>query len=586
MTPQYTNGNGHTHLGRGKNGTQIGLSEVSIADNGQVIEPLQETFRKVERAKQEWESAVDALPELICVTDYDGRVVRANRTLEHWHLGSLVSVNGKSFHEVLHPNCPNPACYLETLLRQSLNSTLEQNPIQLNTFDAILGRHILIKIHAVAAKMDDSKPSAAIVVQDITQRKQMEEALHSYTNRLEVMNRIGEAILAANSPQEIARAAVSRMRLLVPFQRALLALSDPTSDNLLVIDVFAENSKERKLDRWLPTEALSHRNGPGLDVILLIEDLNELSNHSSLEEELLSDGIISYMSIPLIAQNSFAGAFILGSDRPGIFEDDHIKIADEVADLLAIATHQTGLNHRLEKANSSLQKALQSKEEMIQNVSHELRTPLSIIAGYANLMNEKAFGSLNEEQLEAMEILIGRLDQLEFLVSRLLTLQSLDENALQIEELQLQHFFCKMVESWKLRANTEGIDLHLNTAPDLTTLQADHNLLTLAVGTLVDNAVKFSPHGGNITISSWADTDEVYISVADEGIGIPVDKLETIFERFAQADGSTTRSFGGMGIGLALCHDIIDAHNGRIWAESEGQGTGSTFTMVLPSRQG
>ncbi len=586
MTPQYTNGHGKAHLGRGKNGTQIGLSKVSVADNGQAIEPLQETFRKVERAKQEWESAVDALPELICVTDYHGKVVRANKTLEHWHLGSLVSVNGQSFHELLHPNCPNQVCYLESLLRQSLNSTLEQNPVQLSTFDATMGRHILIKIHAVAAKMDDSPPTAAIVVQDITQRKQMEEALHSYTNRLEVMNRIGEAILAADSPQEIARAAVSRMRLLVPFQRAILALDDPTTDKLLVIDVFSENARVTRPDRWLATMDLSHPNGPGLDVIILIEDLNELTGHSSLEKELLQDGIISYMSIPLIAQNSFAGAFILGSDQPGIFEDDHIKIADEVADLLAIATHQAGLNRRLEQANNSLQRALQAKEEMIQNVSHELRTPLSIISGYANLMNERAFGSLNKEQLEALEILIGRLDQLEFLVSRLLTLQSLDENALQCEELQLQPYFCKMVESWNLRANTEGIDLHLNTAPDLTTLQADRNLLTLAVGTLVDNAVKFSPDGGNITISSWMEGDEVYISVADEGIGIPVEKLEQIFERFVQADGSTTRSFDGMGIGLALCHDIIDAHNGRIWAESEGRGTGSTFTMVLPTRQG
>jgi signal transduction histidine kinase len=243
----------------------------------------------------------------------------------------------------------------------------------------------------------------------------------------------------------------------------------------------------------------------------------------------------------------------------------------------------SGLNQRIEEANASLQRALRAKEEMVQNVSHELRTPLSIIAGYANLLSEEAFGTLNPEQASALNIVIGRLDQLEFLVTRLMTLQSLDKNVLQREPIAPNPFLCSLLGSWRLRADSEGIQLHLEDDPELPEILADQDLLTLAVGTLLDNAIKFSPGGGNITIRSRAENEELYISVSDQGIGIPADKLDKIFERFVQADGSTTRSFGGMGIGLALCHDIIEAHGGRIWAKSDGKGKGSTFTMVLPA---
>jgi signal transduction histidine kinase len=544
---------------------------------------LLETFKKVEQAKQEWESAVDALPELICVVDDQGKVVRANLTVEHWNLGPLVSIVGRDFHKLIHPDCSVTDCPLATFIRHAQEMDPTDQMARLEAYDPLLRRHILAKIHPVTAKKEASRPTVAIVIQDITQRKQMEEALASYTNRLEVMNSIGEAILAASSTHEIARAAVSRLRKLVPFQRAMLALCDHMSDELLFMDVYSEKGFDKAIEhRWLPNEAFAVGSRNGLEKILVIDDLSEFSSLSKLERWLLNDGIVSYLSIPLIAQKNAIGVFILGSEQRDAFQLDQIEIANEVGDLLAIATHQAGLNQRIEEANASLQRALQAKEEMVQNVSHELRTPLSIIAGYANLLNEDAFGKLDPEQVNALNIVIGRVDQLEFLVTRLMTLQSLDKNALQRELLDPNLFLCSLVASWRLRADSEGIQLIVDVDPDLPSISADQDLLTLAVGTLLDNAIKFSPGGGKITIRSWVVDEEIYISVSDQGIGVPADKLEKIFERFVQADGSTTRSFGGMGIGLALCHDIVDAHSGRIWAESAGQGKGSTFTMVLP----
>lgn len=558
-----------------------------VSKNGNNNESLEETFHKVERAKQEWESAVDALPELVCVMDDQGRIVRANQTVEHWKLGSLISIKGQDFHELIHPDCVGEDCQLVNFVRQAQRMDQANQMAYLETYDPLLRRHILVKVHPVMAKNETMRPTVAIVIQDITQRKQMEEALASYTNRLEVMNSIGEAILAASSTEEIARAATSRLRQLVPFQRAMLALCDHMSNELLFMDVYSENGFDKTIEhRWLQGEAFSEGGRNGLEKILVIDDLSEFSSLSKLERWLLNDGIVSYLSIPLIAQNNTIGIFILGTEERDAFHLDQIEIANEVGDLLAIATHQAGLNQRIEEANASLQSALQAKEEMIQNVSHELRTPLSIIAGYANLLNEEAFGKLDPEQVSALDIVIGRVDQLEFLVTRLMTLQSLDKNAVQSIILDPNPFLYSLLGSWRLRAESDGIQLQVDVDPDLPEISADQNLLTLAVGTLLDNAIKFSPGGGKITIRSWAENEELYISVSDQGIGVPADKLEKIFERFVQADGSTTRPFGGMGIGLALCHDIVDAHGGRIWAESMGPDKGSTFTIALPVDNG
>jgi len=558
-----------------------------VSKNGSNNESLEETFYKVERAKQEWESAVDALPELICVMDDQGRVVRANQTVEHWKLGTLISIKGQDFHELIHPDCTGEDCQLVTFFRQAQLMDPAGMKARLETYDPLLRRHILVKVHPVMAKNETMRPTVAIVIQDITQRKEMEEALAAYTNRLEVMNNIGEAILAASSTHEIACAAVSRLRKLVPFQQAMLALVDHMSDEMLFMEVYSEKVTKKQINhKWLPGEAFLPESRNGLEKILVIDDLSEFTTLSKLERWLLNDGIVSYLSIPLIAQNNTIGVFILGSEERDAFQLDQIEIANEVGDLLAIATHQAGLNQRIEEANASLQKALQAKEEMVQNVSHELRTPLSIITGYTNLMHEGTFGQIDPEQEGVLNIVIGRLNQLDFLVTRLMTLQTLNKNVLQREILKLDSFFRTLVGSWQLRAENEGIQLQLEVEPGLPELSADPNLLTLAVGTLLDNAIKFSPDGGKISIRAWAEDRELHISVSDQGIGIPQDKLEDIFERFVQADGSTTRAFGGMGIGLALCHDIVDAHNGRIWAECEGPGKGSKFTIVLPIDEG
>jgi signal transduction histidine kinase len=560
----------------------IGISMAQPRKNGVVNGSLERTFQQVERAKQEWESAIDSLSELICMVDSRGHIIRANRTVEVWNLGRVVSVQDQSLHELLHPACTSRECILGSFLLTALQKALINQPSQIDTEDPILGRHLLVNVRPVIAKKSPSVRTATIVVQDITERKALEKALESYTNRLEVVNRVGKAILAANFPQDIAEAAVSHMRNLIPFQRARVTLRHTEEDDLLVIDILSNGEVHRCLDKWLPQKAFQSTRTRRLDKFFYLENLAAVTDLSSVEIQLLSEGIHSYLNIPLVAENEFIGSFGIGAERANAFQPEHIEAAAEVAHLLAIATYQAGLFRKLKESNSMLHEAVQARQEMVQNVSHELNNPLAIAKGYAFLMKDEAFGPMTDDQGNALDILDDQLNKLDFMLNRLLTLQSLDKKDLQVEITSVEPLIQSLVDGWQIRTNNAGIKLQTKIAPELPKITADPDLLSQAVATLLDNGIKFSPDGGTIIIRSWTEGKNLLISLSDQGVGVLKEELETIFERFYQADGSTTRASGGMGIGLALCREIIEAHGGCVWAESEGEGCGSTFLIRLP----
>ena len=560
----------------------IGISPARVNGNGSTTQSLEKSFQQVERVKQEWESTIDSLPELICLVDSRGHIIRTNRTVEEWNLGQVVSVKDQSLHQLLHPLCANQDCVFGSFWLNALQNALLDQSSELETEDRILGRHLLVKVRPVVAKKTPAERTVSVVLQDITERKAMEKALETYTGRLEVVNRIGKAILTANAPQDIAEAAVRHMRHLIPFQRARVTLRHPKQDGLLVIDILSNGEIRRCLDKWLPWQEFSSSKDRPLGGFFVLEDLARIADLSGLEEQLLSEGIHSYLNIPLISEGELIGSFSLGAKSVNAFRPEHIDTAVEVAHLLAIATYQAMLYKKLAKTNSDLEQAVQARYEMVQNVSHEINHPLGIAKGYAYLLKDEAFGPVTEEQNNALGILDDQLDKLHFMLNRLLILQSLDNKALQKKVIFLEPLIESLVKGWQIRAAEAGIKFHIKIDSQLPKIVADPDLLPHALGNLLENAIKFSPDGGSITISAWKEENNLIISVSDQGVGIAEEELESIFQRFFQVDGSSTRTFGGMGIGLSLCHEIIDAHGGRVWAQSDGIGCGSTFYICLP----
>ncbi|HTP10220.1 MAG TPA: histidine kinase dimerization/phospho-acceptor domain-containing protein, partial [Anaerolineae bacterium] len=138
-------------------------------------QPLDDLFGKVERAKREWEATVDALPDLVCLIDRNGCVIRANRIVEEWQLGQVRHIKGRLLHELLHPACQNPGCYCAVLIQQSIASAAQDEPLQRETYDPFLKRHVHVHTHPVRSEVDEIASTIVVVVRDVTERKQIEQ---------------------------------------------------------------------------------------------------------------------------------------------------------------------------------------------------------------------------------------------------------------------------------------------------------------------------------------------------------------------------------------------------------------------------
>jgi signal transduction histidine kinase len=218
---------------------------------------------------------------------------------------------------------------------------------------------------------------------------------------------------------------------------------------------------------------------------------------------------------------------------------------------------------------------------LIQNVGHELRTPLGLIKGYVELLVAGDLGELLESQRSALQVIRERTAILTRLIHNLTVLQTVPREALALAPVSVVEIVQGVLVEFERPAAEMDIAFETHLPAELPSALGDQERLALAFGHLIDNAVKFSPGGGTVTLRAWAGDGAVCVSVADEGIGIPPESLSRIFDRFYQVDGSARRRFGGMGIGLALVWEIVEAHEGTVIVESQ-VGKGSTFTVQLP----
>ncbi len=264
-------------------------------------------------------------------------------------------------------------------------------------------------------------------------------------------------------------------------------------------------------------------------------------------------------------------------------DQEHVDGFDETDEvLLHTLAEYVGVAVYNARLYRDLQQALKAREEMFNNVSHELRTPLTIIRGYAELLLEGALGTLDDEGQEAAQAILQQARHLTHLVDQLVTFRVIEREGVALTPVDFGDWLRYAVSAWQPTLEQAGLTLEVDIPEDLGTVMGNTDFLQQVINNLLDNARKFSPDGGTVYVRAWRDDTNVYVSVSDEGIGVPPDKLDRIFDRFYQVDGSTTRKFGGMGLGLALVREIISRHNGRVWAHSGGQGKGLTITFTLP----
>ena len=228
------------------------------------------------------------------------------------------------------------------------------------------------------------------------------------------------------------------------------------------------------------------------------------------------------------------------------------------------------------------------ENEFISVVSHELRTPMHSLIGALDLLNTGELGELSDQGKQILSMATANAERLILLVNDILDLERLKSGKVELSKApcNVEELFNQAIDAMQVMAERVQVSLRSHPIPVTVNLDRDHLLQTLT--NLLSNAIKFSPAGSTVQLTatlkeSESETDYLHIIVADRGRGIPPDQLEAIFERFQQVDASDSRKKGGTGLGLAICRNIVQQHNGRIWAESQ-LNSGSTFHILLPIR--
>jgi len=302
-----------------------------------------------------------------------------------------------------------------------------------------------------------------------------------------------------------------------------------------------------------------------------------------------SPGIELLGLVPVQVGGRLHGALGAGhSGEKHTWHPDDLRLLEAVAQQLGLVMENVRLFEEAQQRTEELAAALVQLEEMdclkdefIQNISHELRSPLALIRGYAEMLDAGELGEIPPDQRQPVGIIARRARMLSDLVKDITLILEAEVSLPEPEPVPLDELVRNAVEDFQVEIEQAELSLLSESAPDLPPVSGAYTYMRRVLDNLIGNAVKFTPAGGTITVRLRQESEEVALEVSDTGVGIPADKLERIFDRFYQVDGSARRRHGGVGLGLALVKEIVEAYGGRVTVQSEVDG-GSTFTAYVP----
>jgi PAS domain S-box-containing protein len=386
----------------------------------------------------------------------------------------------------------------------------------------------------------------------------------------------------------------------------LVDLAVPVLADWCVVDVLDENGRPRRLAvghagpadapeveamKGFPplpegTTPEARALQPGAPALLLadvrdrLEEVAPEEAHRALLQEL---GLRSLMVVPIVSRERTLGVMSLLGTRPDrVFGRDDLDLAEELGRRAALAVDNARLYRASQDARATAEKANRAKDEFLATLSHELRTPLTPILGWTVMLRSGTLDTHSiqrgleviERNVRAQTQLIGDLLD----VSRIIT----GKLRLEVSPIAVVPVVEAGIEAVRPSAEAKEIALVVEVPPEVPIITGDPDRLQQVVWNLVSNAVKFTPQGGRIEVRLRHEGSCLSLSVRDNGKGIEPEFLPHVFERFRQADSTSTRSHGGLGLGLAIVRHLVELHGGTVQAESEGPGRGSTFTVRLP----
>lgn len=413
--------------------------------------------------------------------------------------------------------------------------------------------------------------------------------IQAQAEREAVVNRLLLALQQASEPRRGVEMVVERIGEVLGLDRCIAVMFSESGQS----DIYGEwcaggvsrvgESPEMMERSPVPQWIKEHRQP------LVVSNVLEHRLAVGVEDLIKAAGLQSIAVVPIMHQGR-----VIGSMSGHQTKRQRRWVEDDIDLLTAVAT-QVGSTLENARLISELREAGRLKDEFLATLSHELRTPLTAIKGWVDLLSENAALEVDEELADGIDVIKNSASSLTQLISDLLDLSRIQRRVLRLERVptDINLPILDAVQLVRPTAVAKRLVLQHELADDLPTIYVDPHRIQQVVWNLLNNATKFTPEGGRIIVRSrlidsagtlLADDASqpvhwIVIEVEDTGEGIPVEFLPYVWDRFRQADGSSTRRHGGLGIGLALVKELVEAHGGEVSAKSDG---GATFTVQLP----
>jgi PAS domain S-box-containing protein len=577
-----------------------------ITDRKNAQELLVGEKRASDLERKRLRTVLELLPVGVFISDSTGKFLQTNsmtRTIWGEDAPLLNKIDEYRQYKGWWADTGKPITTNEWALVRALTQgevTLEQE-IEIEAFDG--SRKTILNSAVPIRDETEAIVSGVVVNVDITKRKQAEEVLRRLTQRLEALHEIDRAILRAESSAELAMAALSRLRDVIPCQQAAIALFNFARNEaqLLAGGIDSRSPGEIiPLSNLMPIAMPLHQG-----TVLYVEDLTTLQPRPLLLEHQLAEGKRSWLSAALMVEGELMGQLDLFATEVGAFTLEHQEIASEVANQLAVATQQARLREQLQRYAAELEQRVQERTAALQeanaelemfgySVAHDLRAPLRAIQGFGQALLEDYTDELDEMGQTLITHLVGAAERMDGLITDLLEYSRLSRTEIQIRPMNLSAIVAEVLT--QLQAEIQARQAILTVQEVLPEVMGHRAILVQVIANLVSNAIKFVPDDVQPRVRIWAEvreseeqgtrdgkppssTREVRLWVEDNGIGIDERYQARIFGVFERLHGADT--YAGSGIGLAIVRKGIERLGGQVGLESQ-IGRGTRFWLELP----
>lgn len=315
---------------------------------------------------------------------------------------------------------------------------------------------------------------------------------------------------------------------------------------------------------------------------VVVQDVPQDPRHFSQVDALLSQETRSLIAVPVRFREQVLGVIEAFNRRQGLYTRHDLEVLEILGGYAALVLHRLRLESQIKHLEEAEQRLERMKADFIAIASHELRTPLGLVLGFATHLRQ----ILPAEQKHLVDPIIRGAVRLKDVIENLSHLENFrrQQAALFYQPVNLQGVVQQLVDELAPLAQERQVSMVVHPPAQPPLVEGDREKLLTALRQVLRNAIQFNRPQGLVEISFHVIPGYVKVMVADTGIGIPKEDLERIFERFYQVESHLTRHHGGMGLGLAIARTLVEAHDGRIWAESE-PGQGSVFSILLPTRR-